>query len=122
DDKGTAFWALDPVGTIRRIAFPDLEVTHAIELEKKCSWLSPSAEGLVVSVTESKEVWVLDPTKFTVKSKIAVPFLQRAASALSLSTAFAVGGKELYVVDMKKGKAARYSGEAPKLAGYKDPP
>src|SRR5438093_9127502 len=37
DAKGTAFWTLDPVGTIRRIAFPDLQVTHTIELDKKCS-------------------------------------------------------------------------------------
>src|SRR5262245_40913422 len=121
DDKGTAFWALDPVGTIQRISFPDLKVTHTIELGKKCSWLSPSAEGLVVSVAEAKEVWVLDPTKFTLKQKIAVPSLQRAASALSLSTAFAPDGKDLYEVDLKKGTAAKYSGEEPKLAGYKDP-
>ncbi len=97
DAKGTAFWTLDPAGIIRRIAFPDLEVTHVIELDKKCSWLSPSAEGVVVTVAESKEVWVLDPTKFTTRRKIAVPFLQRAASALNLSTAFAVGDKGTFL-------------------------
>src|SRR5262249_11691850 len=69
DDKGTAFWTLDPVGTIRRLSFPDLKETHNIELGKKCSWLNPSAEGLVVSVSEAQEVWLLDPDKFTVKQK-----------------------------------------------------
>src|SRR5258708_3895079 len=62
-----------------------------------------------------------DDAKVTTRHKIAVPSLQRAASALSLSTAFAVGGKDLYEVDLKSDKAARYSGEAPKFAGYKDP-
>jgi hypothetical protein len=121
DEKGTAFWALDPVGIVRRITFPDLEVTHAIELGKTCLWLSPSAEGLVVSVAEGKEVWLLDPTTFKVKQKVAVPSLLRAASALSLSTAFAIGGKDLYEVDLKKGTAGPYSGPRPKLAGFKDP-
>jgi hypothetical protein len=121
DDKGTAFWALDPVGTIRRLSFPDLKETHTIELGKKCSWLNPSAEGLVVSVSELQEVWLLDPDKFTVKQRIAVSGLKRAASALSLSTAFASNGKELYQVDLKTGKAALYSGEGPKFHGYADP-
>jgi hypothetical protein len=121
DDKGTACWTLDPVGTIRRVSFPDLKLTHTIELGKKCSWLNPSAEGLVVSVAELQEVWVLDPARFTVKQRIAVPGLQRAASALSLSTAFASNGRELYEIDLKKGKAVRYSGEVPKLPGYANP-
>jgi hypothetical protein len=56
DDKGTAFWALDPAGTVRRISFPDLQVTHVIDIGKKCSWINPSAEGPVVSVADSKEV------------------------------------------------------------------
>jgi hypothetical protein len=121
DDKGSAFWALDPVGAIRRITFPDLQVTHLIELDKKCSWLSPSAAGLVVSVVETEEVWLLDPARFTVKHKIAVPGLQRASSAIGLTSAFAVGGKELFEIDLKQGKAARHSGDGPKLPGYKDP-
>ena len=121
DDQGKACWMLDPAGTIRRVSFPDLKESHTVELGKKCSWLSPSAEGLVVSVAELQEVWLLDPTRFSVKHRIAVPGLQRAASALNLSAAFASNGRELYEVDLKKGKAARYSGEAPKLPGYADP-
>lgn len=121
DDKGSACWMLDPAGTVLRVSFPDLKETHAIELGRKCSWLSPSAEGLVVSVAEVQEVWLLDPARFTVKHKIAVPGLRRAASAPSLSTAFASNGRELYVVDLKKGKAARFSGEGPKFPGYANP-
>jgi hypothetical protein len=121
DDKGTAVWMLDPAGTVRRASFPDLKVTHTAELGRKCSWLNPSAEGLVVSVAELQEVWLLDPTTFTVKQRIPVPGLKRAASAVSLSTAFASDGKDLYEVDLKKGKAARYAGEPPKFPGYADP-
>src|SRR5437660_1499131 len=57
DRDGTGFWTLDPVGTLRLISFPDLKETRKIEIDKKCSWAAPSAEGLVVSVTETQEVW-----------------------------------------------------------------
>jgi hypothetical protein len=121
DDKGTACYMLDPAGTIRRVSFPDLKETDTIELGRKCSWLSPSAKGLVVSVSELQEVWLLDTSNFTVKQRIAVPGLQRAASAVSLSTAFASNGKALYEINLGKGKAVKYSGEAPKFAGYEKP-
>lgn len=121
DVKGTAFYALDPVGTIRKISFPDLQVTQKIELDKKCSWLSPSAEGLVVSVAELQEVWLLDPVKGTLKKKTAVPSLKRAASALNLSTAFASNGKDLYEIDLKNGTAAKYTAGGPKFGGYDNP-
>jgi hypothetical protein len=121
NNRGKACWMLDPAGTARRVSFPDFKETHVIELGRKCSWLSPSAEGLVVSVAELQEVWLLDPKRFTVKRRIAVPGLQRAVSARSLSTAFASNGRELFEIDLKKGKAARYSGEKPQLPGYADP-
>jgi hypothetical protein len=121
DAKGTAFYALDPAGTIRKISFPDLKETQKIELGKACSWLAPSAEGLVVSVAAPPEVWLLDPDKGTVKKKAAVPSLKRAVSALNLSVAFASTGSELYEIDLKKGSVAKYAGPPAKPAGYDNP-
>ena len=118
DDKGTAFWTLDSTGVIRRISFPDLKETHTVELGKKSLWLTSSAEGLAVSVAVPPEVWLLDSSKFTVKLKIPVPRLERAASALSLSTAFASTEGPLYEIDLKKGKAVAYAGPKPKYGGY----
>jgi DNA-binding beta-propeller fold protein YncE len=63
---------------------------------------------------------VLDPSTYTVKKKITIPAIQRAVSALPLSTAFAVSGKDLYEIDLKKGMATKYAGDMPKLAGYKE--
>ena len=109
DKDATAFWALDGAGKIFRISFPEFKVTQKIELGKTCSWLAPSAEGLVVSVSEVKEIWVLDPATFAVKKAIKVPNLERAASGTSLSTAFAgiTGFEQIYQVDLKSGTVAK---------------
>jgi hypothetical protein len=120
DDKGTAFYTLDPVGTIRKISFPDLGESQKIELNKKCLWLAPSAQGLVVTMAD-QAVWLIDPANGTVRKKIAVPSVKRAESAWSLSTAFAANGKDLYEVDLKKGTARKYGGAGPKYPGHDNP-
>ena len=107
DANGTAFWAFDGSGTIFRISFPDLVVTQKIELNKKCSWLAPSAEGLIVSVEETQELWVLDPGTFAVKKSIKIPRIKRASSAPNLSLAFVETSPPLFYdvsqVDLKSG-------------------
>ena len=112
DDKGSAFLALDgAAGVLRRIAVPDFTVARQKDLGRKASWLNPSAEGPVVSVPDSGEIWVLDNDTFEVKKKIAVPNLKRAVSAGGLSLAFAatMNGNELYVVDLKAGRAEKFT-------------
>lgn len=121
DAKGTAFYTIDSGGTIRRISFPDLKETVQAELQSRCSWLAPSAEGLVVSVTESQEVWLLDEATFKVKQKIPVPSLKRAVSAAPLSVGVASTDSDLYDLDFKKKTSRKYAGEKPKSGGYADP-
>jgi hypothetical protein len=130
DAKGSAFLALrGDTGLLRRFSFPDLKVTKQKALDRKFSWMSMSAQGLVLSCPEAEQVWVVDPATLEVKSKIGVPKLKRAASAPGLSWAVAcdtpgaqaflpgfeekiararfLEGKtqKLYVVDLAKKKA-----------------
>ena len=112
DNAGTALWAIDGGGTIFRISFPDLKVTQKIELGRKCCWLAPSAEGLIVSVEETEELWVLDPATFAVKKAIKVPKIKRASSAANLSLAFAHDGRGVLQVDLKTGALSTVSGHA----------
>jgi hypothetical protein len=125
DEKGSAFLALDGAsGALRRIAVPDFTVAKQKDLGRKASWLSPSAEGPLVSVADAGEVWVLDKDSYEVKKKIAVPNLKRAVSAEGLSVAFAasITGNELYIVDLKAGRAAKFA-PPPKYdrGGFIDP-
>ena len=114
DANGTAFWALDGSGTIFRISFPDLVVRQKIELGRKCCWLAPSAEGLIVTVEETEELWVLDPAKGTVKKTFKVPLIRHASSAPNLSVAFAHhrgdhgwNGDDVMQIDLKTGAISK---------------
>jgi hypothetical protein len=108
DQQGSSFLALEgDTGVLRRISFPDCKVVKSTNLERKCNWMSLSAEGLLVSQTDPDKLCVIDPTTFEVKTKIALCKLKRAVSAPSLSWAVACDqvdfpNQKLYVIDLKK--------------------
>lgn len=109
DKKGTALFVLEKTGMLRRINVPDFTVATELDVERKCSSLAMSAEGLLLAVADAQEVWVLDPEKLTVKRKIESPSVDYVASAPNLSFAFASAGKEgLTILDLKKGKATPF--------------
>jgi hypothetical protein len=112
DKEGTGFYALDSDGVLRLISYPEFNVKQEKDLEHKVAWLSISSEGLVVSVPDKHEVWVVDPAKLEVKKKIEVPSLKRAVSAPGISIAAGCGEGVLYAVNLKSGKTAKY--EPPK--------
>jgi len=85
------------------------------EVNEQCRWLSPSAEGLLLTVTGLQEVWVLDPTDFRVKAKVAIPSAERAVSSPAISVGFAIGDRQqryltLRVIDLKNGQVVREYG------------
>jgi len=90
DAEGSAFLALEGgSGVLRRISFPDCKVTKENNLERKFSWMSLSAEGLLLSCPDAEQIWVVDPATLEVRGNIAVPKLKRAVSAPGLSVAIA---------------------------------
>src|SRR5262249_50647635 len=59
---GKAFFHLEPEkGLVRRISFPGLSEERLLEVGRRCSWLSVSGRGLLVTVAEGEEVWVVEP-------------------------------------------------------------
>jgi hypothetical protein len=85
DDKGSAFYALDASGTLRRVTFPDLKEEWRQDLKEKCAWLSPSSEGLLVTLADGKEVWLIDPAGGAMKSCFAIDGVKRAAGCAGRS-------------------------------------
>ncbi len=106
DESGKAFFVLEgKAGTLRRVALDGFREELRWEIGRPCSWLSTSAEGLLLTVGE-REIWVLDPKTFAVRRQIATPTAQHAASSPALSVAFvtARSGDAVGVVDLKTGK------------------
>ena len=112
---GRSFFYLDgPAGALGRVSLDAPEEVRRLEVGARCSWLSESAEGLLVTVAEREQVWVVDPVGLGVKARLDVPGVERAVSAPGLRVAFArgtpfgfPGGAHLYAVDLKAGTVAR---------------
>jgi hypothetical protein len=126
DDKGASFLAVDGgTGVVRQLSFPDFKVLKEKNLGRKVAWLNLAAEGPIASVADNNEIWVLDGDSLDAKKKIEIANLKRAVSAPGLSLAFAatMKGADLYVVDLKTGKATKYvpPPQAAKTVGFIDP-
>jgi hypothetical protein len=122
DAAGTTFLTLEGnTGLLRRISFPDCKVVKQKELDRKFSWMSLSAEGLLLSEPAAEEVWMIDPVSLELKAKVGVPNLKRASSAPGLSWAIACDQgtrqtQKLYRVDLVKKTAVNV--EVPQGPGF----
>jgi hypothetical protein len=105
---GRSFYALERGGVLHRIALDGLRGQARLDVGHHCAWLSLSKEGLLLTVSDSQEVWVLDPVSLRVKRTIDLPAVSRAVSSPALSVAFAAGQGDppstLAVVDLRSGK------------------
>ncbi len=105
------FYMLETDGTLRKIAMAGLKELRTLGIGFTCECLALSAEGLLVSVTERSEVWVIDRDTLEVKRRIVVPGVSRIVSSPVQSIAFAVERKgramgtnrSLCALDLQKG-------------------
>ncbi len=111
-DGGKAFHALESNGVLRRVEMGQFKEELRLDVGARASWLSPSAEGLVLSVSDLQEVWLLDAKTFKVKARMDAPSVKRTLSAPALSYAYAVNhqGDSLHVLDLKTGATVRQYG------------
>jgi hypothetical protein len=124
---GKAFYHLDGKGTVRRIGLPDFKEEAALPAGKQCAWLSLSSEGVVLTVTEAQEMWLLDPRTLKVTTKVPIARAKRVVSAPKLAFAYAAevdfAGCSLTAIDLKAGKPVKQHGNdiAPGGVGYDNP-
>src|SRR5262249_9665201 len=102
-----AFFFLDSSGFVRRVNFPELREQVRADIGHKCSWLSLSKEGLLLTVADRQQVWLLDPETLKVKSRFEVAGVRRAGVAPSTGTAIAAAADTITTIDLKTGSAGR---------------
>ena len=108
---GASFFTLDKGGTLIRWQAAGLKEAARANLGVGCSWLSLSAEGLVVTASGQQEVWLVDPATLQPQKKIAAPGAIRAVSAPAASLALAGGnggfGSKVSMIDLKAGQVVQ---------------
>jgi S1-C subfamily serine protease len=88
---GKSFFLVEPAkGLVRQIAYPGLREERQLDLGRRCTWLSLSAKGLLATVPDLQEVWLLDPATLKVKTTFEAAGVEKALSSPALSVAFAV--------------------------------
>jgi DNA-binding beta-propeller fold protein YncE len=107
DEKGAEVLLLDgEKGTLLKMSVPAGKVVDKKEFGVKMGWMDMSAEGLLISVPDKGELWVLD-AKLEVRGKLPVPGIEQAASSPKLSIALVGGSKsdsQLSMVALKTGR------------------
>lgn len=110
-DDTKSFYHLDGAGVVRRLSYPDLKEEAAFDTAKKCAWISPSSQGLVVTVVETQEAWLLDPKTVQPIKNISIAGAKRVVSSVKSKFAYAVdtdpAGRKLSVIDLGQGKIVK---------------
>jgi hypothetical protein len=110
---GKAFFAQQHDGVLRRIGLSGFVEEKRLETGRRCSCLAMSGEGLIVTLSELEEAWVIDPDSLEVKKRVPAPKANRVISAPALKIAVAVGNEQrfdprnrggLIVLDLEKGE------------------
>ena len=113
DAEGKHFYCLQgSKGVIKKFALDGLKEVASGNVETPCTWMSWSAEGLVLAASATQEVLLVSPDELKVTRKMSAPKVKAVASARNLSFAFADCGDVLSVLDLKKGELIRqYKGQ-----------
>lgn len=95
-------------GGLLRIGLPGFREQVRLDVGRKCGGWAPSGEGLPVTVTESRQDWLVDGTTVRVKARMDVPEVMQAPSAPTLALGLAVDdAPTLHVLDLKTGTRGR---------------
>jgi S1-C subfamily serine protease len=105
---GKSLYFLERNGILRQIVLEGFIEERNVDLGRKVSWLSRSAEGLLLALPDQQEAWLLDAKTFKVKAKMDAPSVTHALSAASLSVGFAFNhqGDSVHILDLKAGKTS----------------
>ncbi len=133
---GKSFFCLDKSGTLRRLALDSFRELKVRSLGGDCLWMSPSAAGLLVSISKpgGGQIVVVDPDTLDTRQTYPMPEGYRAVSAPSFAGAYVGPGKDglamhsLGVLDLNVGRyLAQYQmqrgriGPFPRDAGWTYP-
>ncbi|HEY1379944.1 MAG TPA: serine protease [Gemmataceae bacterium] len=108
---GRSFYHLDGSGVVRRIEYGTFTEQASCDTGRKCSWLSLSAEGVVVTVPDDQELRVLDPVTLKPVRKAPIAKAKRAVSSPGSRYAYAAETDPvralLSVIDLKTGEIVK---------------
>jgi hypothetical protein len=100
--NGKSLFCLSGAGTVQRIGLATLAEEARLDIERPCAWLSESALGPIVTVTNPWQVWILDEMTLRKIAVVAIPTGDRVVSSPLLYLAFAGShGGDVSIIDVR---------------------
>lgn len=108
---GRHVFILEKAGVLRKLTFPGMERTGQLVINSRCSGLSESKAGLVITLGGKEEVWIVDPETLAVSKQIKIDLVSALAACPTSDIAWAriatSGYAELAAIDLRAGKVLR---------------
>lgn len=100
------FYVLNQQGLLRQIQVPTFVEIKQLDMETRAYGLALSRQGLLVSLIEKGEIWVLDEESLAVKKVINTPGISQAVSSPNLDLAFVPtdGYRKMNIYDLRSGR------------------
>jgi predicted Zn finger-like uncharacterized protein len=100
--NGKSFFCLSAAGTVQRIGLASLAEEAKLDIDRPCSWLSESALGPIVTVTNPWQAWLLDETTLRKLAVVSIPTADRVVSSPLLFLAFSGGQSgDVSIIDVR---------------------
>jgi predicted Zn finger-like uncharacterized protein len=100
--NGKSFFCLSQGGTVQRIGLASLAEEAKLDIDRSCTWLTESALGPIVTVTNPWQAWLLDETTLRKVAAVTIPTADRVVSSPSLYLAFAGGHTgDVSIIDVR---------------------
>jgi hypothetical protein len=85
-----AFYHLDAAGTLKLIAYPTLQERTILRLNQPAGRLAIGDAGLIVTLPQLEEVWVINPNTFAVQFRVGLAGVQEVLAAPGLKEAIGI--------------------------------
>ncbi len=100
--NGKSFFCLSAGGTVERIGLASLAQEAKLDIDRPCTWLSESAVGPIVTVSNPSQLWILEETTLRKMAVVAIPTSERVVSSQLLYLAIASGqGGDVSLIDVR---------------------
>lgn len=105
-EDGESFHALDRTGVLRHVAYPGLKEIRKIELGQVCFSLGACKPGLILTLPELQEVWIIDRDTLAVTRRVGVNNIGSLLTGPSLEYAYLFADSQPFRLNLADGTVA----------------
>ena len=104
---GKSLYVLETGGILHQVTLPACTETLSLDFAEATTLFALSREGLLVYISRTQELAVIDAKTFKQLRRIALPGINELTAAAGSNLAYATNGNSIYVIDVARGVLAK---------------